>query len=155
MSYNWTEFEISLTNQINFIVLKFYHILGKMTVNLTYTLNLASRPKSRRICPGVRLRTTLIIRHIVTYFWKEFEKSLTYQINLIVLMFYHILCKVTVNLTCNSILHSRPRIRRICPGVRLQTTLMVRHIVTYIWTQFEISLTLQINLIILIFIIIY
>ena len=129
----------------------FYDILGMVPVNLAYTPILASRPRRRRICPGVRLRKTLINRHIVSYILTGFEISLTNQINLIVLMFfYHILGNVTVNLTYILILSSRPRSRRICPGVRLRSTLIIRHIVSYIWTEFQISLTNQINLILLV-----
>ena len=127
----------------------FYHILGNVTVNLTYILMLASRPRSRRKCPGVRLRTTLIIRYIVSYIWTGFEISITNQINLTVLMFfYRIMWNATVNLTFTPIVARMPRSIRICPGVWLRT-LIIRHIVSYIWTEFEISLTNQINFIVL------
>ena len=81
---------------------------------------LASRPRSRRICLAVGMYRTLIIKHMVTYAWPEFETSLTHEINLIVLiLFYHIQGNVTLRVTFTPILASRPRSRRVCSGVRL------------------------------------
>ena len=131
-------------------------MLGKVTVNLTYTPILASRPKSHRICPGVRLTTTLIIRHIVSYIWTDFEISLTNQINFIVLTFFTIYLERWLLIWPTPPSYpSRPRSLRICPGVRMRTTLIIRHIVSYIWTGFGISLTNQNNLIVLMCFIIY
>ena len=147
--------EISLSYQNNLIEIMYFILSWEylVTANLTYTLMtsllLDGRPRSRRICPGVRLRSTPIIRHIVSYIWAGFETSLTNQINFIALIFYHNLGKVNVNLTYTPILASKPRSRRICPGVRLRTTLIIRHIVSYIRIWFEISLTNQINFIVL------
>ena len=42
-------------------------IIYNVTVNINYKPILASRPRCRRICPGVRLKVTLLIKHIVTY----------------------------------------------------------------------------------------
>ena len=126
----------------------FYHILGKVTVKLTYNPILASRTRSLRICLLVRLQTILILRHIVTYIWTEFEISLSHQINLTKLMCLSYI-RQTDNLTCHPILASWTRSRRKCPGVRLRTTLIFWHIVTHAWPQFDISLTHQINLIVL------
>ena len=61
---------INKPNQFNSINV-LYRILGQMTVNLTYTPILASWPRSLRICPGVRLQTTLIIRHISEQYLKK------------------------------------------------------------------------------------
>ena len=45
-----------------------------------------SQSAENRICPGVRLRKTLIFRHIVSLILTEFRIFSTNQINLIVLM---------------------------------------------------------------------
>ena len=122
---------------------------------MTYTPILSSRPGNRHIRPGVKSKTTLITRHIVTYIWTEFETSLTHQINLIVLMCFNIVGKVTVNLTYSPILDCWSRSGPIFPGVMLQTTLIIRRIATYICPGFEISLRHQNNLNVLICFIFY
>ena len=113
--------------------------------------DLSQLPESRRTCPGVRLWVTLVIRHILSHAWPQFIISLTHQISLIVLIyFYQIQCNVTVHVTYAPFLASwSRRDRRICPGVKLQVNLLIKHIVTYAWPQLKISLTHQINLIII------
>ena len=93
---------------------------------------------------------TLIIKHIVTSAWSQFEISLTHQISLIIIMCV-IVYNVTVNLIYKPIIASLPRSRRTCPGVRLWLTLIIRHIAAYAWPQFEKSLTHRISLTGLIF----
>ena len=66
VTYAWPQFEIALTHQISLVVLiLFYHIQANVTVSVSYNLNRASWPKSRRTFQGVRLQVTLIITHIV------------------------------------------------------------------------------------------
>ena len=128
----------------------FYHIQGNVTVSVTYSPILASRPRRSRICPGAGLQVTLKVRHIVAYASPQFKLSLTHEVGLVVLiLFYHIQGNVAVSLSNNPILASRPRSRRICPGGRLQFTLIVKQIVTYALPQLEISLTHQFSLIVL------
>ena len=67
------------------------------------------------------------------------------------ILFYRIQGNVTVNVTKNPILSSLRKCRRACLGVRRQMTLIIKHIVTYACPQFEISLTNQVNLIVLIY----
>ena len=80
----------------------------------------------------------------------QFEISLTHQTNLILIMCV-LMDNVTVIVNYNPILGSRPWCRRLCPGVRLDVTLIVWHIVAYAWPQFEIILPHQISLTMLIF----
>ena len=107
-----------------------------VTVSVTYNPIWAIWPRSCRLCPGVRMWMTLIIKRIVKHAWPQFGISLTHLICLIVLIvFYPIHGNVTVSVTYNLILASWPRRRRKCPGVRLRTTSIIRHIVSYIWTE--------------------
>ena len=70
---------------------------------------------------------TLIIQHVVIYAGPQLEISLTQYVSLIVqIIFYHIQGYVTVSVTLTPILDSRPSSRRICPGLRLMVTLIVR-----------------------------
>ena len=95
---------------------------------------------------------TLIVRHIVAYAWPQFEITIPNQITLLLqIFFYHIQGNVTVSVTNASISACRPWSRRICLGERLYLTLIFRHIVAYAWPQFEVSLTHEIGLIVLIF----
>ena len=54
-------------------------------------------------------------------------------------------------MTYTRILASRARNRRICLGIRLYVTLLARYIVAYASPQFEVSLTHEVGLIVLIF----
>ena len=128
--YAWPQFEISLTHQISLIQLTlFCHIHGNVTFSVSYSLILASRPRCGRLCLGVGIKLTLITKRIVTYARPQIEISLTHQISLIALiLFCHIQGNVTVSGTYNPNFASRPRSIRICPGVRLQTTCIIRHI---------------------------
>ena len=75
-------------------------IVYNVTVNVIYKPILASRPRSRRLCLGVRLYVTLIVRHIEAYAWPQFEITLPNQIRLILLIFfYHIKGNVFVSVT--------------------------------------------------------
>ena len=111
VAYAWTQFGISLTRQIRLIVLiLIYYMHGNVTVSLTLTPILGSRPRSRLTRSGVRLQVTLIVRHVLAYAWTQFGISLTHQISLIVLiLFYHIQRNVIVRVTDTPILASRPR----------------------------------------------
>ena len=63
------------------------------------------------------------------------------------ILFYNIQGNVTVSVTYNPTLARWPGSRRTGPGEGSYVTLIIKHIVTYACTQFEISLTHQINLI--------
>ena len=91
----------------------------------------------------------LIFRPIAAYAWLQFGMSLKHQINLILIMCF-IIYIVTVNVNFNRILASRPRCCRLCPEVGMERTLIITHTVTYALPQFEISLTHEISLIVLI-----
>ena len=62
------------------VLIFFYHIQGYVTVSVTYNPILASMPRFRRFNPSARMWMTLLIKHIVTYAWPQFEISLTHQI---------------------------------------------------------------------------
>ena len=122
-------------------------IKHNVTVNVNYNPILDGRSRSCRICTGVRMLMTLIIKHIVTYAWPRLGISLPHQISIIVLIiFHHKQGNVTVNVTYPPKLASRPRSRRLGLWVRLYVTLIARHTVTYAWPQFEVSYTHLINL---------
>ena len=131
------------------MLILFYHIHGNETISVTYTPILSSRPRIWRICPGASVSVSLIVRRIAAYAWPQFGMSLKHQINLILIMCF-IIYNVTVNVNFNRILASRLRCCRLSPVVGIQRTLIITHIVTYAWPQFEISLTHEISLIVLI-----
>ena len=114
------------------------------------------RPRCSRLCPGVRMPMTLINKKMVTCDWPQFEISLTQQISLIVLiLFYHKQGNVTASVTHTPNLGSRPRSRHICSRVRLKVTLIVRDILANTWRQFWVSISHQVNWIIIMCFIIY
>ena len=54
VTYAEPQLETSLTHKVSHNNV-FYHIQGNVTVNVNYNSILASRPRSRSKCPGVRL----------------------------------------------------------------------------------------------------
>ena len=76
---------------------------------------------------------TLIVRHILAYASPKFE--ITSNLFNLANSFCHIQGNLSVSVTCTPILANRVRSRRICLGVRLYVTLIVKHIVTYALLQ--------------------